>query len=312
MRYKELVEAIERVNAEYISLKEYESPEYILGRRILHLKKCFPFRIHRWILDFYNSQKQKKNSAGVSSYVKKEDFFYASPQEICDKKGVVYSCITGGYDKPYEPVYVSENLQYVLFTDDTKEIQDSVWKQIKIKDDLLCTGSNFANRYYKFHPFEQFGADYDFSIYIDGNVQTVSDISALYTVAQKSKIGIAMHRHASRSCAYKDAKWCEYNKRGNLKFILNQMEKYRSEGFPENFGLCEATIIVVDMHNEKAKEILNLWWSEFCSSESRRDQLSFPYVLWKNGYKIDDVGCLGNDEYHNPKFRINAHKGKLE
>ena len=35
-----------------------------------------------------------------------------------------------------------------------------------------------------------------------------------------------------------------------------------------------------------------------------------PYILWKEGYHIEDIGCLGNDEYRNPKFRINAHRGK--
>ena len=38
-----------------------------------------------------------------------------------------------------------------------------------------------------------------------------------------------------------------------------------------------------------------------------RDQLIFPYILWKMNYKIDDVGSLGNNEYRDPKFKFIKH-----
>ena len=33
------------------------------------------------------------------------------------------------------------------------------------------------------------------------------------------------------------------------------------------------------------------WWKEI-EKYSNRDQVSLPYVLWKNGYQIGDVGTL--------------------
>ena len=120
-----------------------------------------------------------------------------------------------------------------------------------------------------------------------------------------------MHRHAHRNCIYQEAKWCEYNGRGNLQNIQQQLQRYTEEGMPHDFGMMEATIIVTDLNNGTAKKLFDQWWTEFCHSGSGRDQLCFPYILWKNQYTVDDVGCLGNDEYHNPKFRINAHRGTL-
>ena len=53
--------------------------------------------------------------------------------------------------------------------------------------------------------------------------------------------------------------------------------------------------------------LLEKWWNEFYMSESLRDQLSLPYVLWKNGYSIDQVGTLGNNVYDNTKLQITPH-----
>ena len=139
---------------------------------------------------------------------------------------------------------------------------------------------------------------------MDGNVQVVSDLTALTEIAKCSKIGIAMHKHPARKCAYVEAQVCIASKRGNADAIKKQMERYRKEGFPENFGFCEATVIATDLRNPNAKQIMECWWNEFCNTGSGRDQLSFPYVLWKNGFSINDVGLLGNNILFNPKFRI--------
>lgn len=303
------IKALEELNSNYIRLLQYESPEYLLGRKLYHFKENFPFHTFKWIKNYLHSRRVQKESEKLSKYISPDDFQYANPSPVNDKKGVVYSCITNGYDKPKEPILKSRSLDYILYTDMTHD-NDSVWEYKNIKEVKNEEGSNYANRYYKFNPFTLFH-DYDYSIYIDGNVQVVSDITGLYTIAHESPIGIAMHRHFARNCAYKDAKWCEVNNRGKLSAIKEQMSKYKEEGFPEEYGLCEATIIVVDLHNETAKKVMDAWWKEFCRAGSGRDQLAFPYVLWKMGYNIQDVGYLGNDEYRNPKFIIGAHKGKL-
>ena len=73
------------------------------------------------------------------------------------------------------------------------------------------------------------------------------------------------------------------------------------------FGLFECTIIVTDLHNNKGIELLDKWWNEFIKSESMRDQISLPYVIWKNGYSIDDIGNLGYNLKLNPKFKCWDH-----
>ena len=116
-----------------------------------------------------------------------------------------------------------------------------------------------------------------------------------------------MHRHGARDCVYDEAMVCLLYRRGSAKKIKEQMAKYCSEGFPKNYGLNEANVIVADLKNNRSSNLLNEWWNELLCAGSLRDQLAWPYVLWKNKLSVDDVGCLGVDVYTNAKFQINKH-----
>ena len=228
--------------------------------------------------------------------------YYEEGTPIENIKVAVYTCITGGYDNAKPPVYVGKDTDYFVYTD-SKMVNSSIWKSRQID---YSDFSQNANRYYKFHPFEYF-SDYDYAIYIDGNVQIVTDVTTLCSIAHNCKSGIAMHAHHSRDCAYQEAKACHYYKRGNKENIEAQIARFKKEGFPERFGLYEATIIVYDLTNLLAKKIAIDWWNEYIDSNTKRDQISFPYIIWKNNLSIDDVGCLGNNLWDNPKFVIYGH-----
>lgn len=305
MNSKEVNEILERVNTEYNSV--VNSKEYNLGRRIYkYLNYLKTFNIKAMIGGVKQSKSAKLATKHVT--VKKPEHFF-NKGEVCEDgiKGVVYTCITGGYDCVKEPLFAGHNLDYVLFCDDTKKEGLRFWEAREIPAFEEVGGKNLKNRYCKMHPFDLFPS-YDYAIYIDGNVNVVADISVLYDVARKSKIGIAMHQHPDRDCVYDEAKTCVALGKGDKDKIEIQMKEYESLGFPHNFGLCEATIIVFDLHNPVAKEIMDSWWSDFNIRESGRDQLSFPFVIWKNGYSIDDVGCLGDNKKYNLMFRVSGHE----
>lgn len=280
---------IEKLNKDYLNL--YYSKEHKLGYDLLHFNFKILIKYLRIVFRLFKK-------------VSRDKPFYNKGEKI-DKsiKGVVYTCITNNYDRLKEPLLVEKNLDYIVFSQNNDSSSKSNWQHKCLPEDLKNTVGNFANRYCKMNPFILFKG-YDFAIYIDGNVQIISEISCLYSIAKKSKIGIAMHKHSIRNCIYEESKRCIEIGKGNKNGINNQIKKYKEEGFPKNFGLLEATIIVVDLKNDKAKVIFDAWWIEFCNTNSKRDQLSLPYVIWKLGYKMSDFGILGNNEYLNPKFRI--------
>ena len=222
-------------------------------------------------------------------------------------KIAIYTCITGNYDKVCDPMLKCDNIDYYLFTD--CNVNSKEWNVKTIDEKSKKKYDNLVlNRYYKFHPFEFIDKEkYDYSIYIDGNINVVSDLTTL-TLAVNNKTGLALHNHCNRNDLYDEAKACCLFKKGNSKKIKKQIDRYQKEHFPNKFGLFECNVIVCDLNNSNAKKIFDLWWDEFNLSDSNRDQIAFPYVLWKLGYSKNDVGCLGYNVYMNPKFRIENHK----
>lgn len=296
------IDVIEKLNKEILDNQQKNSMETIKKRRVKQFKAFFPFHILKW----YKKHRMWKSATALS--MPTEKIFFATGKPVRDKKGVVYTCVTGGYDRVREPFLINDNLDYIVFSDkDLNNEKDSVWKYQSLPNQEDCNQwKNYANRFCKMHPFELF-PEYDYAIYVDGNVEIVSDVTGLYKVAHESKLGIAMHSHNLRQCIYDEAEVCKAYGKGNAEDIDMQVNKYRTEKFPFKFGMVEATIIVTDLKNDIARHLFNDWWNEFILTRSKRDQLSFPYVLWKNGYKMSDLGCLGNDEYRNPKFRIHQH-----
>lgn len=298
------IEKIEELNLEIIKLKKSE--EYLLGKKIKKIfndLKTFQFtKLMKKMLE--NKKISKFNAHGE---IDNELKINTKEKNICNiPKIAVYSCITGNYDKEIlEPFVKLENTDFYLFTDNEKQTSEN-WIIKAIPKEIDKKYNNILkNRYMKMHPHDLF-KNYDYSIYIDGNVKVMSDLTEL-VYAINENVGMAMHKHQFRDCICDEIEVCRIKKKGNYKEMKKQVEKYVENGFPKKFGMLEATIIVTDLKNEVAKKLLNDWWDEFISTESLRDQISLQYIVWKNKFKIDDIGTLGNNLYRNPKFRVNIH-----
>lgn len=292
-----IIYALEKTNLDYLNNFHVQKSQKKLTLKIFLNK----IRIH------FNLIKNKKKYAELSTktndlcWTEKEWKQYLSLKE--GKKIVVYTCITDGYDNVNEPYFLSDKIKYICYSD--KKIDSNIWEYRPLPAKLEIYSSRDKNRYMKMHPMEFFEG-YDYAIYIDGNVKIISDMSGLIN-ALNNKIGLGMHLHVERDCIYKEGLICQLFRKGNYKKINAQLENYKREGFPEEYGMCECTIIISDINNEYAKSILENWWKEYLYSLSGRDQLALPYVLWKNNIKIQDIGTLGNNLYKNPKFRVYTH-----
>lgn len=241
------------------------------------------------------------------SYEKwKKDLYFQSFER---PKIAIYTCITNGYDMLKEPLFNSPNIDYYVFTDTNIEKKSKNWniintnnlknKELNELDDIQ------KNRFIKMHP-HIFLKGYDYSLYVDGNVTIISDITPLITSISKD-VGISLHRHIYRNCLYDEAKVLKILGKGNKKKINKQIKQYNKEGFPKKYGLLEATIILADLKNPKSKLILDSWWEEFVGSKSYRDQLSLPYILWRHGINSSKVASLGENLYRSSKFFVEPH-----
>lgn len=60
-----------------------------------------------------------------------------------------------------------------------------------------------------------------------------------------------------------------------------QMKRYKSEGFPEKYGLLQSNIMIRKHNNPDCIRLMEDWTKEIIGG-SHRDQLSFNYCCWKN------------------------------
>lgn len=229
-------------------------------------------------------------------------------QEIESKKIAVYTCITGNYDKLIEPVYVEPNVDYYVFTDQMIST-DSAWKKVDIVGDSFFQGLSpmMANRKLKILQNDML-MQYDYTVYIDGNIEIVAAVSPIIECMGKTKM--AVHYHRSRDCIFDEVISVKHLKKISGEDMDAQLECYRSEGFPEHFGLYENSILVRNNKDSSIKSLMNSWWSEMIKYPTR-DQLSLPYVIWKFQFDKELIYILGNDIERNATFnRIGEHRKK--
>lgn len=305
MDYEKTFQILEEINRE---LKDvYNSKEYKRGINVIH-----SFEEKNRIKNIYNIIRTKIvcNIAEKKYNVMCKEHRINRKKVDKDKKVIIYTCITGNYDEILEPYLVyDKNVKYILFTDSEYLLNkaDTNWEIREIPENVKKYNNTLINRYIKLHAYEIFADECDFCIYIDGNIRLVGDPFSFLGSAKDSVVGIGMYVHNCRDCVYAEAKVCQLFRKGNKKKINEQICRYRQEGFPEHFGLREATVIVSDMANVTGRMIFDKWWEELIFSSSNRDQLALPYVVWKNNISFDDFGFLGNDVGNDVRIQKYQH-----
>ena len=174
----------------------------------------------------------------------------------------------------------------LLYPYDKNKYKNTNWTILPISDDILNLDMNNykKQRYLKMHPHLLF-PNYTISLYIDGSMSIKGDLNEFLLRLLTPNYSIFMVEHPGRNCIYQELKeviLVKKEKKEKIDFLEN---KYLKENFPEEYGLIESNIIV-RKHNEKeCIEFMEEWW-KMVAYYSQRDQLSFNYLLWKNGIKI--------------------------
>lgn len=236
----------------------------------------------------------------------RESNIHERPNYFTKDRIAVYSCVFGNYDIPEEPVWTPDNCDYYIVTDQFVS-EFSKWKKVDLTPylNVISTLSPAEkNRYFKMHPHYLFN-EYPYSIYLDGNIQPVTDLTEY--VNMMSPCGVIAHKHCYRDCIYEEAKVVSFLKRDKPERINKHIEFIKGDGLPAHYGLIECNVLVRAHTNPKCQEIMKLWWNEFMEY-SKRDQISFIHVLFKMGIKVDEVGIMGGNVYENDSFRKKGHE----
>lgn len=223
-------------------------------------------------------------------------------------KLVVYTALFGNYDDLIEPKEKFEGCDFICFTDQ-KHLTSDIWEIRLIEESDLPP--NMMNRKYKILP-HLFLSEYEWSLYVDANIAILGnsmDLANKYL----SMYDMAVPKHFARDCVYDEAKECVILGKTKYEETKKQMNTYEKEGFPKNFGLGENNMLFRKHNSEKVLKLMNEWWEEL-NTQTKRDQLSLAYVLWKNGEKFNFMDesaregkgyfeYINHNQYKNRKFK---------
>lgn len=206
---------------------------------------------------------------------------------------VVYTALFGDYDDLIEPKENYEGCDFICFTDQ-KNLKSDIW-QIRLIEDIALP-PNMMNRKYKILP-HLFLSDYEFSMYVDTNVAITKsplDLKNNYLTNND----FYMPKHFARDCIYQEARECVIFGKSRYKETKKQMEDYKKQKFPKNYGLGENNILLRKHNEAKIIKIMNEWWKQL-NHYTKRDQLSLGYVLWENEeqFHFMEETARDNSEY---------------
>ena len=205
------------------------------------------------------------------------------------KEKVVYTCLVGDYDNLIQHKYISEDYDYVCFSDNKEWLekgQIGIWEIRPLVISNLDTTR--INRYHKINPHIVL-QEYEESIYIDSNIDILTPF--LFDLIKARNSEILLPRHFDTVCAYNHAKWILRDNVDYPKLVNKFIDLMKKSGFPDNYGMTENNIIYRKHHENSVIKIMEEWWfyvRDYC----KRDQLSFPFVLWKNNVSIADISFL--------------------
>lgn len=299
--------ALESLNQEYKNIKN--SKEYRIGKKLLKFKYYITHFMFITLFKKIRNSKKRKKVFTKDNYANEKIFENNEKEQIKEvdfnEKIVVYTVNIGKYDELIQPLIKNRNVDFFIVSDKKPENLGK-WKWIdanKYIPELNLSNVKKA-RYIKTHPHIIF-KDYKYSIFIDGNIRCITDITEDIPKINKTT-KIAIHPHPYRDCIYKEIESCRTTGKGNYNVMKKQIDEYKKEGMPEEFGLFETNVFIREHNDSKCIKIMEDWWNEIYT-KSERDQISFTYVLWKNEYKANDIGVIYNTILNNPSVQVIDH-----
>jgi hypothetical protein len=218
------------------------------------------------------------------------------------KKGVIYTCITGGYDELLNHTFISPEWDYVCFSDNMgiQNEKNAQWEIRPLRFEKLDDVRN--QRWHKLHPHLLF-PEHGVSLWVDGNVDIVDgDIFNDIDRALSANLLIASSLHPERNCIYDEFDACRQRGKDDPDVMGRQEYLIKKDGFPKANGLFETNIIFRRHSSSTVITIMEEWWY-WVERYSRRDQLSFTYVLWKNDYTLEPLSSVSYRYSSGVRFR---------
>ena len=200
----------------------------------------------------------------------------------------IYTCLFGNYDN-LNPAPKLRGWDFILFTD--SEIFDARgWNVRLVKKEL---SAEKESRRYKFlsHIYLR---EYRLVCYIDANMRLLKE----------PPLRSIWFRHPMRTSVVSEAARIIELGKADSKSVTDQINRYFSQGFPDNVGLFQNGFFVRS-HSDNNNRLMEETWL-IIKEHTHRDQIALPFAVWKIGRMPEGLTSLSK---YNMYYRLMPHKG---
>jgi len=159
------------------------------------------------------------------------------------------------------------------------------------REDILCftkysrfTSHRMNAKIYKCLP-HIFIPDAAVTIWLDGNIRFAPGVDITEFVREfLGDSDVAAFRHPYRKTIAQEADTCIELQLDDMMTIQSQMMHYAGHAFYGVKNMAECGVLV-RRNRSRVNRMNETWWSQICAFSSR-DQISFPYALFRH-YDVD-------------------------
>jgi len=227
-------------------------------------------------------------------------------KKLTNTNCIIYSSNYGHYDAVNPALNCGPNIRYIMFCDFIPQKNYNGWEIRDFNNFPECVNTPILkSKYIKMFPYIVMPDITWPTIWVDSSYQIISKKFVSTILPYLTNNGIAIYKHQKRNNILDELdRLLTYSKYNNLN-IKEQVYSYIDDGFPSNYGLWAGGLIS-RLKCDNSEKICQLWWDEIIKW-TYRDQLSLPYILWKNNLKIDTIFLR---QYTGDLFRIKEHISK--
>ena len=206
----------------------------------------------------------------------------------------IYSSVFGDFETAWAPLNQPITPRPILITDRLRI--DPRW-DVRASSVQNLPTPQLANRAQKMLFFSRLPHP-GRSVYLDGNVRAITDLTPIFNAFGESGADMALYPHYARSSVRAEAEAClQRNKVRYPDRVGAELDLYSNEGFPDNAGLWEGSVIFKNHQSPKLAAAMSEWW-ELYSRFENRDQFSLPFIIWKHGLTVLNLDTLSHGREH--------------
>ena len=196
-----------------------------------------------------------------------------------DRKKLLYTVLTGGYDRLNEIpslLATAKQWDFVCITDNPALSSDT-WK-IRLADNDDGLDPVRLSRLYKIknHLVDD---GYDLSIYVDANIRIRGDLDLFLNQAMDEDRVLGLLHHPFHSSLKQEVELCINTGRDDPELLSKQYRTYTDlEKFSDPYPHINARLLIRRPGDPHLRALMETWFNQLLSW-SCRDQVSFNYSL---------------------------------